>query len=124
MYLFLSILRFLDKNSWIILLFFFQPLCFVCPYFFVIFNVFGLLEACVVSILPLNMILVQEIRLKIELNFKMSHYIVSMLYLSQVGCIPHQYAVSKTHKYAFLAEASSSPLVTACPNSICTAKCD
>ena len=40
----------------------------------------------------------------------MSHYILSMLYRSQVGCIPRQYAVSKTRKYAFLAEASSLPV--------------
>ena len=36
--------------------------------------------------------------------------IVSMLYPSQEGCIPRQYAVAKTCKYAYLAEASSSPV--------------
>ena len=78
---------------------------------FVIFQVFGLLEACVVNILPLIMTLVQDMKLKIELNCKMSHLIVSMLYQSQVGCIPRQYAVSKTRKKAILAEASSSPVL-------------
>ena len=63
---------------------------FVCLFvLFEIFLDFELLEACV-NTSPLIMILVQEMKIKIELSCKMSHYIISMLYPSQVGCIPCQ----------------------------------